>query len=421
MKRMTMWGVVGLIVLVSAAALRAEEPKPSAEDVFRQRILPIFHSPNPSSCIQCHLASVDLKDYIRPSHEQTFRSLRDQGLIDLDRPEDSKILRLIRRGEGESAGVALIRPEVRRAESEAFAAWIKACAADPALRNAPPLAESERAKPAAPAAVIRHGRADRLLESFERNVWAWRFRCMNCHTEGTPQNTKHRERFGNRVAWVKRDGAAATMAYLLQSRLIDVGRPEKSLLLAKPLGVVAHEGGQKFQPGDEAYKGFRTWLEDVAALRAGRYTSAAALPPDAGPERFGSDVWLKFTDTPREWGGHLLQVNVFAWDAATGAWEKEPIATSDRMVAGQARLWQHNLTLLAAKGSERARAWRTGPPTLPPGRYLVQVSVDRAGRLARDWTATLGESDDAGAVEVRSAWPEGYDRMTTVDAGRVRR
>ena len=51
----------------------------SPEDVFKQRIMPIFKSPKPSSCVQCHLSGLDLKNYILPSHEKTFVSLRDQG------------------------------------------------------------------------------------------------------------------------------------------------------------------------------------------------------------------------------------------------------------------------------------------------------------------------------------------------------
>lgn len=61
-------------------------------EFFEQRIMPIFKSPQPASCIQCHLSAVDLKDYILPSHEQTFVSLRDQGIIDLAKPGDSTIL-----------------------------------------------------------------------------------------------------------------------------------------------------------------------------------------------------------------------------------------------------------------------------------------------------------------------------------------
>ena len=38
-------------------------------------------------------------------------------------------------------------------------------------------------------------------------------------------------------------------------------------------------------------------------------------------------------------------------------------------------------------------------------------------RLATDWKAVLGEEDFVGRAEVGSAWPEGYDRRTVVDAG----
>ena len=73
------------ILLITAALpslLRASDDVAPLQ-IFEERILPIFKSPEPSSCVQCHLSSVDLKDYILPSHEKTFVSLRDQGLIDL--------------------------------------------------------------------------------------------------------------------------------------------------------------------------------------------------------------------------------------------------------------------------------------------------------------------------------------------------
>ena len=54
----------------------------SAAKVFEDRIVPIFKSPDPSSCTRCHLASVDIKDYILPSARDTFLAMREQGLID---------------------------------------------------------------------------------------------------------------------------------------------------------------------------------------------------------------------------------------------------------------------------------------------------------------------------------------------------
>ena len=413
--RTFLWVAVVGFVAISGPVAAAE---PTAREVFDRRIAPIFQSPNPSSCVQCHLAGVDLKDYLLADADKTFVSLRDQGLIDLDAPEKSKIVALISMGTDAPATPANAVPaKVRKVERDAFIAWIAACAADPALRAAPKAGAKDLAKPARPDAVIRHARKDRVLESFEANVWAWRFRCMNCHTEGTPQNDKYRKEFGDRVAWVKKDGAAATLDSLIASKLIDPKQPEKSLLLRKPLGE-KHEGGLKFVVGDDAYKGFRRWIEDVAALRGDRYAAAKDLPADAGPQRFGTDVWLKLTDCPPAWGDKLVQVRVFAWDDGAKAWEPAPVAVSDRVVWGKGKLWQHNLTLLAAKGSGRVAAWRAGTPSLPAGKYLVKVYLDADGRLAKDWTATLGDADFAGQGEFDTKWPEGYGAMTAVSAAR---
>ena len=411
---------ISSVILVAGCAATSSAQEATVRDVFNQRILPIFKSPNPSSCVQCHLAGVDLKNYILPDADQTFRSLRDQGLIDLTAPEKSKILQLINMGANQAPGANLVQQKVRQAEYEAFAGWIKACAADPKLRALPKLEEKEQARPPRPVEVIRHARSDRLLESFERNVWGWRFRCMNCHSEGTPQNDKFRKEFGERVTWIKKAGAAATMEYLLASRLIDPKRPEQSLLLRKPLGE-RHEGGIKFLMGDQAYQGFRTWIEDVAKIRGDQYRQAADLPKDQGPSRFGSELWLKLTDCPPEWGDKLLQVNVHAWDGQRKTWEETPLLTSDRAVSAKARIWQHNLTLLAARDSDRAKLWREGKPTLPAGPYLVKVFVDRNGKLAKDWQAQLGEQDYVGQVELSARWREGYGAMTSVSVAKIRR
>jgi hypothetical protein len=60
-------------------------------------------------------------------------------------------------------------------------------------------------------------------------------------------------------------------------------------------------------------------------------------------------------------------------------------------------------------------------PKLPRGKYLLKVYVDGNGRLADNWKAILGPDDYAGQAVVESSWPEGYGKMTEVDAGKVRR
>jgi hypothetical protein len=430
-------------IVVCSRCAAADDDAPSPQKIFEQRIMPIFRSPNPSSCTQCHLAGVDLKDYLLPSHEKTFLSLRDQGLIDMEDPEQSKILKLINMREsnqegadrpypkgrdqkGRSAdrrGESLIHEKTRRAEHEAFAAWIKASAADPKLRAAPKLAKEDLAQPTRPAEIIRHARKDRLLESFEQNIWALRFRCMSCHTEGTAQNKKLVAEYGQRVSWMKAAGPEATMKHILGAKgLLNTKEPAESLLLLKPLNEVEHGGGKKFLYGDQGYKAFRVWIEDYAKIAADRYAKAADLPkPPTDAKLFGSEIWLKLTGTPDRWGDKLLQVNVHAWDEKAGAWHAEPIATSDRQVAGKARLWQHTLTLAAPRASELAERWRRAKPALPPGKYLVKVYVDLEGRAAKDWQATLGERDFVGQEEVNSRWAEGYGSMTVLDAGQLKR
>jgi len=406
----------------SLSAVRADG-EPTPREVFEKRLLPIFKSPNPSSCVQCHLAAVDLKNYILPSHEQTFASLRDQGLIDLEKPEKSKILALIQMGETDNKAAALIHQKVRQAEYAAFADWIQRSCADPKLRALPRLKPVELAGPERPVEVIRHARKDRLLDSFTNTIWALRFRCMSCHIEGSPENQKLVKEHGERVAWFKADGPQATLAYLQASKLIDVDKPERSLLLRKPLNEVKHGGGQKFLLGDQGYKAFRGFVEDYARIVKDQYADARSLPNGPGEMvALGSEIWLKLADTKPEWGDKLLQVNVYAWDADKKAWEMQPIATSDRGVWGKGKLWQHTLTLLAPRDSKRAAAWaKAARPTLPPGRYLVKVIAEREGRLGRDWQAVLREEDAAGQVEVESAWPEGYGQMTIIAAGKVRK
>jgi len=386
--------------------------------VFEKRILPIFKSPKPSSCVDCHLSGVDLKSYIHPSHEKTFLSLRDQGMIDLAKPEESRILKLI--GMGDNAGAALISEKVRKSELEAFTDWIKACAADPKLREAPKLAAAELARPKRPDEVIRHNRVDRVLDSFERNVLSQRFRCAPCHAPDGAENAKLVKENGEAMTWIRPEGPEATMKALLANNLIVPKVPDKSLLLLKPLNQVKHGGGQKMLTGDLTYKAFRAWIDDYAKVVNDQYAKASDLPKDIrGPEAFGSEVWLKLTNTPPAWGDKLLQVTLYAWDAQKKAWEPDPIAHSDRKVFGKGKLWQHNLTLLASSGSPRAEAWgKQKKSTLPAGKYLVRVHVDFQGRLERDWKATMGKAELAGEFEVDSRWPEGYGSMTVLDASR---
>ena len=376
----------------------------SALAIFERRILPIFRAKSPSSCTECHLSGVHPKDYIHADQGKTFASLVGAGLVDVRNPQDSKILEFITR-KPEKNG--LVTEKARMQEYDAFRAWLEAAVKEPGLLAARP--GDERLGPTVPEAVIRHARTDRVLASFVDNVWAEVGRCVACHSpdENREQVAKH----GKRVSWIRLGDPEATMRYVLDEGLIDTDAPEESPLLTKPTMQVKHGGGQKMVVGDRAYKRFRRFIDDYAAVVAGKYTSADQLPEESGEVSASSEIWLKVEGVPARYDKMLLQADVYRREG--DGWSKERWASSDRPVFGKGGLWQHTLSLTAPRGFERAGQTRRRP-SLPPGRYLVRLSIDQAGELGRDFRKEMGREQFVGEVEVETRWPEGYGSMTVV-------
>lgn len=376
--------------------------------IFQRRILPIMRSPKPSSCTECHLASVELADYIEPSQQKTFASLVAAGLIDTDKPEESKLLTFIRRAPEKPS---LITKEIREQELAAFTAWIKAAVDDPQLLAAKDAAEP--IGPSVPDEVVRHGRADRVLASFVDNVWSEVGRCAACHS---PKNNQRQvEKWGERVSWISPDDPQGTLDYMVHADLIDIDDPAASLLLVKPTMQVKHGGGKKAEVGDRTYKQFRTFIEDYAATVKGEYKEASELPQRSDEVARVSTTWLRLTGVPEKFDKLLLQVDVYAWTDA--GWSPRRVATSDRAIFGPKNLWQNALSLTAPRGSRRAEQIAPAKPAeqrLRPGKYLVKLYLDRAGKCAQDYTHVLGDEEFYGQVEVQTRWTPGYNSATVV-------
>jgi hypothetical protein len=89
-------------------------------------------------------------------------------------------------------------------------------------------------------------------------------------------------------------------------RRIDPVDPDRSLLLLKATGQVAHEGGQRFGQGSWQYQLFRDWLRSGAEWRKGSGDVAAltVTPPEAAfgkPGETGQlEVRAKFADGTEE-------------------------------------------------------------------------------------------------------------------------
>ncbi|MBM3214683.1 hypothetical protein FJZ36_07190 [Candidatus Poribacteria bacterium] len=405
-----------VLTMTGCARVRPTQDAAYAESlaVFERRILPILRSPHPSSCVECHLSGVDLSGYILPTAEGTFRSLRDQGLVNTAEPAKSRILDLIRMSKPESDRLT---QQARQAELDAFAAWLQASVRSPALLNAPPLPAKELAGPGVPLEVIRHTREDRVFHSFMASVWAQIERCAGCHAKTAPEIEKNIAKYGPRVLWVK-DTSEQTFRHILDSGFVHTDRPTESLMLLKPTMQVEHGGGKKMEIGDLGYKQFRAWIEDYVASVRGTYTSVEDLPAPSDVEYIGSEIWLNVAPTPEAWADKVLGVLVYPYDEAAGRFSQTPTATSDRRVWGAGKLWQHNLILMAPSGSELAESFRA-TRRLPSGKYLLRFYLDRDGDLEKDWRAELNAPERAvGSAEVATDWHVGYNRMTVVTSVR---
>jgi hypothetical protein len=455
--RSSVWVAFLSLVMGGLTANAADGPAkgPTASELFDQRILPIFRSPKPSSCVQCHLAAVDLKNYILPSQAKTFVSLRDQGLIDLDNPEKSKVLTLIRMGEKDlDKGARLIHEKMRKAEYEAFAAWITASSNDPKLRDLPKLSPSERARPDRPDAVIRHARKSRVIDSFVRNVWSQRMRCFPCHTphEIDATNPRHqaplktmrklKETYPSEVLArmdIFKKSPRATMQYLIEASrktskdrlpMLDLKNPRQSLLLLKPMAKlpkkrddgtfetpsfvtpVSHGGGLKMHKDDQSYKSFIAWMQDYASVVGNRYTSVDNLPDD---NWFGTKIFLKVAGAPKAWPvGMPVQLLMHQWNEQDKSWNAEPIAFTQGTKTPRGVV-NGSLFLLAPKKSGAVKKWDRENAKLPGGRFLIKVYVDNKRLLKKDPTLLLGRDDFYGQAEVRkSRWREGFRQATTI-------
>lgn len=422
-------------------------PKEStALELFNSRILPIFKSPDPSSCVQCHLSSVDLKNYILPSHEKTFLSLRDQGLIDLDTPDNSKILTLISMGHKDAdAKAKMIHEEMRQAEYEAFAAWIKASVDDKNLSNLPPLKQADLARPSQSDEVIRFTRKSRLINSFARNVWSQRMRCFPCHTEHeigpNQKNAQDKfdqwyEQYGERMKIFKKT-PRETVQYLIDQSLnsgtnlplLNLDDPSRSLIVVKPTSKlpplvdgkrkptysdpVYHIGGLKMHYNDHSYKAITAWIKDYANVAAGEYKSVEDLPDD---NWHPTQKILRIKDIPESWSvGSTIQMFVFP-AGEPGKSSTEPIGFTQGTITPR-RFANGALILLSPTNQDDFAAWRTKSNKVPEGEYVVKIYVDDQDRLRNDAAAILDNSDFRGELNLPiKTWKPGFRNAQVVSA-----
>jgi hypothetical protein len=285
--RLPTWVLLGPLAVSLALGVscgQSDESLPAAcadtttTAIFDQRIAPLLKDDQPKSCNACHLSGIDMTMFVRATPCETMACLEEQGLVDLQSPADSKVLAWIDRAKPLSA---LIDERVVQAEHDGFMGWIQhnaecgrfECAGvvctsrerDPFCESAPePFTALDPASDTG-------GCSDREIEKlFRDTIYASRGRCSPCHfeSEKDPPEALH---------FIEQSGSCdtsslETMHAVLNSGLVDVQDPMKSLLLLKPLGEggggLPHGGDQKFTPGgDPAYDNFVYWLQRYATCQ----------------------------------------------------------------------------------------------------------------------------------------------------------
>lgn len=392
----------------------AKAPNPKIDDgdltaaeIFERRMLPILRSDKATSCTECHFGGVELRNYIRDNQATTFAALRDDGLIDVNHPDESKILQFINRHVEKSDPLIA---KVRQAEYQAFRNWIRAAVKEPDLLAAK--ATGVAVGTELPTEVIRHMRRDHVLESFVENIWSEIGRCINCHSPD--RNQRQVREHGEQVSWIVPRDPAATLQKLVDGGNIDTDSPGESMVLLKPVGLEKHGGGPKFALGSRTDKNFRRFLTDYAAVIHGTYKRTDQLPKPS-PEVAGlTGQHLRIVGLPQGLDKKLLKANIYRW--TDGHWSETPWGTAENPVNGEKNMWQSMVFFVAPRGSPRAQELQPDKETrLPAGRYLIKIYVDRKNRTRTDRDYELGDADLLSQGEIDGDWLPGYQPPKVID------
>jgi len=267
--------LAGLVVACSETRTGALCEAGEGTKLYDERIDPLFRDEQPSSCNQCHLTGLDLRQYVRSSPCETFSCLVDLGLVDTATPRESTVLTWIKRAQPDSE---LITQNVIDAEYDAFLEWItynsqcSECSGVPCSAGLDggsfcsddfDFAQSDAGNSALGCSE------DALAQAFRATVYRNRGRCAPCHIN-EPDHEKYQAPLWIEVQTDCETASLRTLDNVLHAGYLDTRNPQSSLLLLKPLaerhGGVVHGGHDKFDGmSDPGYEAFLSFIEHLAA------------------------------------------------------------------------------------------------------------------------------------------------------------
>ena len=268
-------------VLITAAVATCGEPEGpefdcSAEgrvELYARRIKPLMEQERPKSCNQCHLSGVDLTMFVKDTPCQTMACLVDEGLVDLDAPDQSMLLSWIDRAAPESDGITA---QVLAEEREGMLQWIReSSTCGLCWEGDDPCTTGEKDEIWTDCEIYEElpdsydiesdagDCSDKTLEElFLNNFFPWRSRCYPCHFDGWE------DKLPDSPKWIGigdcQFASLETMRRVIGNGYIDRSQPSDSLWLLKPLdetvGGITHGGGGKiFSLDEDAYKAMLHW------------------------------------------------------------------------------------------------------------------------------------------------------------------
>ncbi|MEY4566128.1 MAG: hypothetical protein RLY14_1098, partial [Planctomycetota bacterium] len=323
-----------VLCLFANRSLQAQTP----DEIYQRRILPLLESNERSSCSECHFRGMELREFFGNDSIKTFARLRGLGWIDIENPEDSKLLGFLQK-QPEKHNDKLLE-KVRKSEYESIRIWIETSLRDKKYRDAEPIvpADLRLSKD-----LVLHTRRDQVETRFVDAIWSQLGRCVNCHSP--ERNAKQVAENGEQMSWIVPGDPGATLSLLVDREIIDIDHPGESLLRTKPLELVEHGGGPKFLIHSNTDQQWLTFLTDYSnTVRKEGYKVGEQLPAVEKQKSWLSELQIRVIDLPMEWAGKHMEVRLYRL-SKNGASEEQYVAQGESRINPKGLLWQNALTI----------------------------------------------------------------------------
>lgn len=387
-----------ILIALGGVSLQAQSPA----EIYQRRVVPLLQSSKASSCSECHLQGVNLREFLTSDPNESFAALRARGWIDTEQPSKSKFLQFIAKKPEHSTE---LMDQVRQAELEGIGEWIRASVQDPESLKTP-LPELKDLK--LDETLMRHARKDQIQSRFIDIVWSQFERCANCHSPD--RNSKQVEKHGEQMSWIVPNSPAETLQLLEERKLINLETPLASLLKTKALGKDEHGGGVKFPEDGHTDREWGLFLTDYAAIKRARYSTSKEIPQFDPIRTWRTGLHLKIKELPNLPAGQYAVVLMHRIDA-NGKVEQEATAIGEGSVSKDGVSWGTSLKLIEPSRARRTRTSIDWSQLLPEGRYQLRWIVVDDPKVSLE---KILEMPHTLQTEIDSLWKSGHSDAKTI-------